>query len=134
MTPQVRERPKDSRAVGTPEIFTYRDWDEVKGVNITLGRRPQEPAAEPEGLGNVGHGYWDEVHVGAQFQEWTASPCGGCGKKMALTLTGSEKGGVGGGTLNFLAWRFRARWVCTRPALWLLRSRPAQIPATRGTI
>ena len=84
MTPQVKERPKNSRVVGTPGIFTYLDWDEVIGVNIVLGRKHQEPAAEPEGLGNLGHGYWDEVHVGAQLQEWTASPCGGCGKKLAL--------------------------------------------------
>ena len=82
-------------------MFTYVDHADIVGVNTVFGRQPQEPAAEQEGLGEVGHGYWDEAHVGAQLQQWTASPCGGCGRKLALTLKGSNKGGVGGGTLNF---------------------------------
>ena len=83
-------------------MFTYADHADIVGVNTVFGRQPQEPAAEQEGLGEVGHGYWDEAHVGAQLQQWTASPCGGCGRKLALTLKGSNKCGVGSGTLNFV--------------------------------
>ena len=101
MTPQVKERRVSGRETSTPEVFTYANRRDIIGVNWMHGRQPQEPAAEPEALGNVGHGYWDEVHMGAQLEEWTSRPCGGCGKKVALTLTGSDKGGVGGGTLNF---------------------------------
>ena len=52
MTPQVKERPVSSREKRTPEVYTYANHRDVVGVNWMHGRQPQQPAAEPEGLGH----------------------------------------------------------------------------------
>ena len=54
MTPQVKER--STQETSTPGVFTYVPHADIAGVNTVFGRQPQEPAAEPEGLGEVGHG------------------------------------------------------------------------------